>query len=42
MAERSELLRLLHQGHPGIVGMKAKTRPQVRWPGIDSQVEETK
>ena len=40
LALRGELLNLLHQGHPGIVGMKAKARTQVWWPGIDRQVEE--
>ena len=34
------VLRLLHEGHPGIIRMKSLTRSVVWWPGIDSAIEE--
>ncbi|XP_026529758.1 uncharacterized protein K02A2.6-like, partial [Notechis scutatus] len=33
------VLQTLHEGHPGIVRMKALTRSYAWWPGIDKQIE---
>ena len=38
-ALRGEVLRLAHEGHQGIVKMKARLRTQVWWPKIDSDAE---
>ena len=36
---RGEVLRLAHEGHQGIVKMKARLRMKVWWPKIDSDAE---
>ncbi|XP_026530759.1 uncharacterized protein K02A2.6-like, partial [Notechis scutatus] len=36
---RNKVLKLLHDGHPGIVQMKALARSYARWPGMDGQIE---
>ena len=38
---RSQILSTLHEGHPGIVKMKALARSYVYWPNIDQQLEQT-
>ncbi|KAL7673432.1 hypothetical protein ACOME3_008290 [Neoechinorhynchus agilis] len=34
------VLRVAHEGHPGIEGMKALTHYYVWWPGLDKEVEQ--
>ena len=36
---RNHVLKLAHEGHPGIVSMKQRLRSKVWWPGMDKQVE---
>ena len=36
---REQVLKLAHEGHPGIVAMKQRLRSKVWWPGIDRQAE---
>ncbi|KII66802.1 Transposon Tf2-11 polyprotein [Thelohanellus kitauei] len=36
---RNSILKLLHEGHPGISGMKSIVRSYVRWPKIDEDIE---
>lgn len=36
---REQVLRLAHEGHPGIVKMKARCRDTVWWPGLDKDIE---
>ena len=36
---RCEALKLVHEGHPGIVAMKERLRTKVWWPGIDKEAE---
>ena len=38
-ALRGEVLLLAHEGHQGIVQMKARLRTEVWWPKIDSDAE---
>jgi hypothetical protein len=37
---RSKILKLLHQGHPGIQRMKSLARNYAYWPGMDRNIEE--
>ena len=36
---RLDIVEELHEGHPGIVRMKALARSHVYWPGIDAELE---
>ena len=36
---RAPILRLLHEGHPGISRMKALARSVVWWPGLDTELD---
>ena len=38
-ALRGEVLRLAHEGHQGIVKIKARLRKKVWWPKIDSDAD---
>lgn len=38
---RDRVLKLAHEGHPGIASMKQRLRSKVWWPGIDRQAEKT-
>ena len=36
---RTQVLKLAHEGHPGIVALKQRFRTKVWWPGIDKEVD---
>jgi hypothetical protein len=36
---RSRALHLAHEGYPGIVKMKSRSRSTIWWPGMNSDVE---
>ncbi|CAB0007785.1 unnamed protein product, partial [Nesidiocoris tenuis] len=36
---RKAALRVLHEGHPGITGMRAAAKSHVWWPNIDREIE---
>ena len=38
---RATVLSLLHEGHPGITGMKTLVRGYVWWPSMDSELEDS-
>ena len=38
-ALREQILKLGHDGYPGIVSMKSRLRSMVYWPGIDREIE---
>ena len=37
---QQQVLKELHEGHPGIVHVKNMARSYVWWPGLDSNIEE--
>eukprot|EP00731_Ephydatia_muelleri_P037001 Em0374g4a len=39
LQRRAPILKLLHEGHPGISRMKALARSVVWWPGLDAELE---
>ena len=36
---REKILKLGHEGHPGIVWMKQRLRSKLWWPGLDKDIE---
>ena len=39
--QRTQVVKLGHEGHPGIVVMKQRLRTKVWWPGIDKAIEKS-